>query len=297
VNPLIHKLLAEAPVVTDGAWGTQLQELGLRIGDCPDAWNLSHADRVEAVARSYIAAGSRVILTNTFGANRIALARHGLEDQADAINQAGAAISCRAAGGSARVFASMGPTGALLASSEVSEEEIRIAFQEQARAFVAGGAEAVVIETMSDPAEARLAVEAVRETGLPVVACMTFGAGRDGDLTPLGVTPEQAAQALEAAGADVIGANCGTGARSLLAVCRRLSAATDRPIWVKPSAGLPEVVEGSPPSLLYHITPEEFAADAALLVKVGAAFVGGCCGTGPAFIRALRNRLREEPSA
>lgn len=293
MNPLIQRLLAETPVITDGGWGTQLQALGLPIGACPDAWNLSHPERVGAVARSCVDAGSRVILTNTFGANRVALARHGLADRAVEINQAGAAISRRAAGDFARVFASMGPTGTLLAKGEISEQEIRAAFREQARALAAGGAETVVIETMTDLAEARLAVEAVRETGLPVVASMLFGVGPDGDCTPMGVTPEQAAEAL--AGADVIGTNCGTGPASLLAVCRRLRAATDRPLWVKPNAGLPRVVADDPPSLIYRTTPDEFAAGAALLVQAGAAFIGGCCGTGPACIRALVTSLRDPP--
>jgi 5-methyltetrahydrofolate--homocysteine methyltransferase len=289
---LLQTLLAEAPVVTDGAWATQLQERGLPIGDCPDAWNLLRPACVEAVARSYVEAGSRVILTNTFGASRIALSRHGLADRAAAINEAGAAISRRAAGTTAHVFASMGPTGALLAQGEVSGPEVRAAFLEQARALATGGADAVVIETMTDLAEARLAVEAVRETGLPVVACMHLSAGRDGDRTLAGATPEQAAAALEAAGADAIGANCGTGAASLLAVCERLKAATALPVWVKPNAGLPEWVAGSRPRLIYRTTPDEFAAGALLLVKAGADFIGGCCGATPAFIQALVKLLR-----
>jgi methionine synthase I (cobalamin-dependent) len=296
LNPLIQKLLTRAPVVTDGAWGTQLQARGLPIGDCPDAWNLTHPEAVEAVARSYVEAGSRVILTNTFGGNRIALARHGLADQAEVINRAGATISRGTAGVFVSVFASMGPTGALLAMGDVSAEEVRAAFQEQARALAAGGADAIVVETMTDLTEARLAVAAAHETGLPVVACMVFGAGRSGDRTMMGVTPEQAAQELEAAGADVIGTNCGTGAASMLAICERLKAATGRPVWVKPNAGLPELTSGKDPILTYRTTPEEFAAEATLLGKAGAAFVGGCCGTCPAFIQALVKALHEEAS-
>jgi methionine synthase I (cobalamin-dependent) len=291
MHPLIEDLLAPrrrcapVPVVTDGAWGTQLQERGLRIGECPDAWNLSHPEHVEAVARAYVAAGSRVILTNTFGANRIALARHGLAERTEAINQAGAAISRRAADGSAAVFASIGPTGVMLAMGEVSEPEVRAAFAEQARALAAGGAEGFVIETMTDLAEATIAVEAARETGLPVVACMVFGAGKARDRTMMGVTPEQAAEALAAAGAEVIGANCGDGVPGLLPICQRLRAASDLPVWMKPNAGLPEFTGGS--VVTYRIAPEEFATQAAALAEAGANFIGGCCGTGPTFIRAL----------
>jgi 5-methyltetrahydrofolate--homocysteine methyltransferase len=297
MHQLIEKLQQERPVITDGAWGTQLQAHGLPLDACPDSWNLSHPDVVEAVARSYVAAGSRVILTNTFGANRLALARHGLAEKAAAINRTGAAISRSAAGTAVHVIASMGPTGKLLAMGEVPEAEVRSCFQEQAHALAAGGAEGIVVETMSDLTEARLAVEAARETGLPVIACMTFGAGKAGDRTLMGITPEQAAEALAAAGADAIGANCGNGAAELLPVCRRLRAATNLPIWIKPNAGLPELTGGSVPTVTYRTTPEEFAQAAAALVEAGADFIGGCCGTGPVFIQALVRTLgKETPS-
>jgi 5-methyltetrahydrofolate--homocysteine methyltransferase len=288
MNALIEELLADTPILTDGAWATQLQVRGLPIGDCPDAWNLTHPDRVEALARDYVAAGSRVLLTNTFGANRIALARHGLGSRVEEINRAGVALSRRAAGGAARVFASMGPTGCAHASSGVSAEEMRAAFAEQARALALGGAEGIVIETMMSLAEAEIALGAARETGLPVVACMLFGVGRADGCTIAGETPEQAARALEAAGADVIGANCGEGAAGFVPICARLRAATRLPLWIKPNAELPEWVDGRP---VYRTTPEAFAVDAAAIVRAGADFIGGCCGTGPEFIRALRQLL------
>jgi 5-methyltetrahydrofolate--homocysteine methyltransferase len=291
----MQQILVHQPVVTDGAWGTQLQAQGLPIGGCPDAWNLWHPERVEAVARAYVEAGSQVVLTNTFGANRIALARHGLQDQVAAINRVGVAASRRGAGTAARVFASMGPTGVMLAAEEVSAKQVRAAFTEQARELAEAGAEAIVIETMTDLAEAELAAAAARETGLPVVACMAFGVGQAGDRTMIGVTPEQAAEVLTAAGVDVIGANCGNGAASLLPICERLRAATPLPLWIKPNAGLPELVEGSIDQWIYRTTPEEFATHAVALVRAGAAFIGGCCGTGPAFIRALVRALGQEP--
>lgn len=291
MHSLIEQLLVDSPVVTDGAWGTQLQARGLPIGDCPDAWNLTHPDRVEEVARAYVEAGSRIILTNTFGASRLALERDGLADQAAEINRVGAEISKRAAGNIARVFASIGPTGRVLAAGEVDEAEVFAAFAEQARALAEGGADAFVVETMTDLAEARLVVKAARETGLPVVACMVFGAGRAGDRTMMGVTPEQAADALREAGAEVIGANCGTGAADMLPICRRLRAATSLPLWIKPNAGLPELADGK---AIYKTTPEAFAEEALALVKAGADFIGGCCGTGPECIRALQSVLSVE---
>lgn len=285
---VIAELAAHGPVITDGAWGTQLQARGLPIGGCPDAWNLLHPDRVQAVARSYVDAGSQVILTNTFGANRVALERHGLADRAAEINRIGVAISRRAAGTRTRVFASMGPTGKMLAAGEVSPEDISAAFREQAHALAEGGADALVIETMSDLEEARIALEAARQTGLPVVVCMVYGAGRDGDRTIMGHTPEETAEALVAAGADALGANCGNGPVQMLPICQRLRAVTRLPLWIKPNAGLPEIVEGQ---AVYHMAPEEFAMEAIALVQAGATFIGGCCGTGPDFIRTLRRFL------
>lgn len=288
METLIQKLVASAPVLTDGAWGTQLQLRGIEPGTCPDTWNLLHPDWIEELARSYVEAGSRVILTNTFRANRITLAHYGIADKAGEINRAGVEISRRAAQDCANVFASMGPTGKLLMSGEISEEEIRAAFEEQASALAASGADAIVIETMSDPAEAKLAVAAALATGLPVAASMTFESGRNHDRTMMGTTPEEAVAELTAAGADIIGANCGQGAEGYHAICRRLRAATDLPIWIKPNAGLPEL---TPNGVQYHETPESFASHARALIQAGASFIGGCCGTTPEFIRALSRVL------
>ena len=288
MHPTIQKLITSGPIVTDGAWGTQLQARGLAIGDFPDAWNLSQPDRVAEVARAYVDAGSRVILTNTFGANRIRLAENSLADRVVEINRRGVEISRQAADGKAAVFASIGPTGKLLMNGEVSAEEMLAAFAEQARAMAEGGADALVVETMSDLEEAKLAVAAARATGLPVVACMVFDSGKNLDRTMMGTTPEQAAQELTAAGADVIGANCGQGIGGFLPLCQRLRAATDRPIWMKPNAGLPQLVEGR---AVYVGTPEDFAGHIPALLKAGANFVGGCCGTSPQFVSAVCHRL------
>jgi 5-methyltetrahydrofolate--homocysteine methyltransferase len=281
---LIQQVAAAAPVVTDGAWGTQLQARGLPAGECPDGWNLTHPERVEEVARAYVDAGSRVILTNTFRANRLTLAGYGLADKVAEINRAGAAISRRAAAGCVHVFASIGPTGKLLTTGETTEEELLAAFTEQAQALAEGGAEALLVETMSDLAEAKLALRAARQTGLPVVVSMIFGSGKNKDRTMMGATPEQVAQELTEAGADAIGANCGSGIAAYVPICRRLRAATARPIWIKPNAGLPELLDGR---TVYRITPEEFASHLPALIEAGATFIGGCCGTGPEFIRKI----------
>ncbi|MBN2369645.1 MAG: homocysteine S-methyltransferase family protein [Vicinamibacteria bacterium] len=281
--------LVPGPSICDGAWGTELQALGLAAGECPDAWNLSHADRVEAVARSYVEAGSEIILTNTFGANRLLLASHGLADQAADINRSGARISRRAASDRARVFASMGPTGKMLAMGETDEAELYAVYQEQAQALAGEGVDGLVLETFTDLNELRPALGAAKATGLPVVACMVFDSGPARDRTMMGTTPEHAAAALVEAGADAIGANCGRGIAGYIPVCGRLRAATDLPLWLKPNAGLPEVVEGRS---VYRMSPGEFAEKTRDLVQAGAVFVGGCCGTTPEFIAAIVKAIK-----
>ncbi len=286
----LAELLGRGTVVTDGAWGTQLQERGLEVGACPDGWNLTRPEKVEEVARAYVEAGSQVILTNTFGANRFTLARHGLDGKVAEINRAGVEISRRAAAGQAKVFASVGPTGIMLMMGEVSPEEVQAAFEVQCQALAEAGADAIVLETFSDPAEILLAVAAAKKTGLPVVACMTFDSGKDHDRTLMGTTPEQAAQKLTAAGVDCVGSNCGQGIEGFVKIAPRLKAATDRPIWIKANAGLPQIVDGR---TTYAQTPEGFAALVPALIESGVQFVGGCCGTTPEFIRAVKKKVEE----
>lgn len=291
MHPLLAELLSGGSAITDGAWGTQLQSLGLGVGDFPDLWNLQHPDRVAQVARAYVEAGSQVILTNTFGSNRIRLAECGAADKLQDLNRRGVEISRQAASGSARVFASVGPSGKLLLNGEVTAEDLRAAFSEQARILAGAGADGLVVETMSDLEEASLAVSAARETGLPVVACMVFDSGKAKDRTMMGNTPEQAAAALAGAGAEVIGANCGQGIEGFIPICRRLRAASGLPIWIKPNAGLPVVRDGR---VHYDVTPAEFAAHLPELLAAGAGFIGGCCGTGPPFVAALR-QIHNQP--
>jgi 5-methyltetrahydrofolate--homocysteine methyltransferase len=293
MKPLLEQLLKERPIVTDGAWGTQIQSLGLEPGGCPDEWNLKNPGAIESVARSYVDAGSRIILTNTFGASRIMLERHGLSAGAAAINRAGAEISRKAAGDKALVFGSMGPSGKLLFAGEISEAELLSAFEEQAASLAEGGAHGIVIETMSELGEAVIALKAAAKTGLPVVVSMVYDSGKEFDRTMMGTTPEEASHELQEEGADVIGANCGMGIEFFLNVSRRLRAATPLPIWIKPNAGLPEMVEDK---VIYAAKPEEFTRYAAEITAAGVQFIGGCCGTTPAFIKELASSLGRRPS-
>ncbi len=190
--------LTDGPLITDGAWGTELQARGLPTGTNPDTWNLTHPERVEEVARAYAEAGSQIILTNTFRANLVAMKENAAD--LDAINRAGVALSRRGAP-AARVFASIGPTGKILMSGEVSSQEVSSAFAAQAHSLAAAGADALLIETMSDIEEARLAVAAALPTGLPVIASFAFDSGKNKDRTMMGATPEAVAAAMEEAGA------------------------------------------------------------------------------------------------
>ncbi len=262
MHKLIAELIKETPVLVDGAWGTQLQARGLPTGQTPDGWNLTHADLVEEIPRAYVDAGSRVVLTNSFRSNRLALEAEGLADRVVDINRIAAEISKRAAGERAVVFGSIGPSGKMLCMGEISGDELRDVFVQQATALASGGADGLVVETMADLEEAKLAVAAAKSTGLPVVGW--------------------------AAGADVVGANCGQGIEGYIPIAKRFSQATELPIWIKANAGIPKLV-GS--EAVYETTAEQFASRAGELLTAGATFIGGCCGTSPEFIQAIKEEL------
>ena len=282
----LRECLGGGPLITDGAWGTELQARGLKPGTNPDTWNLTHPELVEAVALAYAEAGSQVILTNTFRANSIAMqgsVDEDLDAYLDLINRAGVELSRRAAG-QALVFGSIGPTGKMLVSGEIESDQVLDTFAAQARSLAAAGADALLVETMSDIEEAKLAVEAARRTGLPVIVSFAFDTGKNKDRTMMGATPEAVAAAMVEAGADAVGANCGVGVERAVAICQRLRAACDLPIWIKPNAGLPTI---DSKGIHYATSAEFFASHYAALRDAGASFIGGCCGSTPEFIRAL----------
>ncbi|MBW1894322.1 MAG: homocysteine S-methyltransferase family protein [Deltaproteobacteria bacterium] len=287
MHELIGSLIAAGPVLTDGAWGTELMRRGLKKGECPESWNLNHPERVEEVPLRYIESGSRIVLTNTFGANRFILEKHDMGDKVREVNKAGVKISKQAAGDKACVFASIGPSGKLIVMKQVSRDELEDAFTEQAEALADAGADAIVIETMIDITEALAAVAAAKKTGLPVVANMVFDAGKDKDRTMMGNTPEEVAEKLSTAGVDVLGSNCGQGIEGFIPICRRMRTVTDLPLWMKANAGMPEIIKGE---TVYNATPDQYADVALRLVDAGANFIGGCCGTNPDFIAAMKNR-------
>jgi 5-methyltetrahydrofolate--homocysteine methyltransferase len=273
-------------LIVDGAWGTELFNRGLKPPEVPDAWNIERPEEVLAVALSYVNAGADIILTNTFGGSPLKLAKAGLERKTAEINRLGAEISKKAARDRALVFGSIGPTGEFVAPlGKATEAEMVKGFVEQAKALAAGGVDGIVIETMMDLTEAKAALRAVREnTFLPAAVTMTFNKAGRSYATLMGVRPEQAATELERAGANMVGANCGAGMDVIIEVARLMRPATGLPIWCKPNAGLPELVDGN---TVYRETPEQMSSKLAALVEAGATMVGGCCGSTPTHIHVL----------
>jgi len=288
-RPSILKTVKSGKVlVSDGAWGTFLQKKGLLPGQCPELWCIERPDDVFDIAKSYVAAGADMIESNSFGGTSFKLEHYGLAGRVREINGAAAAISRKAAGEECWVIASMGPTGKMLIMGDVTEEQLSDSFGEQAAALEEGGADALCIETMSAADEAALAVRAAKNrTGLEVICTFTFEKTVQGDYrTMMGVSPAEAAAAALETGADIIGANCGNGMERMVDIVRQIrAAAPDAPILVHANAGLPKNIDGID---VFPETPREMAGRIAELVAAGAGIVGGCCGTTPEHIRAMR---------
>lgn len=281
--------------------GTQLMLAGLEQGACGEKWNLTHPERVLAIQRRYAEAGSDCLLTNTFGGSRIALTRHGCGDEAVAINRAAVAIAREAFGGrDGFVIGDIGPFGGLMEPyGEVKEEDVQAAFLEQARALVAAGADAVIIETQTALEELLIGIAAAREAGATcIIGSMAYDVTRDGTTfrTMMGIDPERAAQAMVDNGAHVVGLNCGTGmdmGRALEAA-RRYRQVTSLPLMVQPNAGQPKLVDMK---VVYDESPEHMAAGVVPLLDAGVGIVGACCGSTPDHIRAFRRAIDQWQAA
>jgi len=288
MKDLLTRLRAGDVLVGDGAWGTLLMARGVRPGEAPESLNLTRPGVIEEIALLYLEAGADLITTNTFGGSPARLRQFGLDGETEAVNRAAVEAVRRAARGRAYVSASVGPSGHLLKPyGDADPADIGAGYERQIRALVEAGADLVCIETMTDLAEAALAVRAARTVApdLPVMATMTFETTRRGFFTVMGVSVAQAIRGLSEAGADILGSNCGNGSAAMVAIAGDFKALTGRPIAIQPNAGLPEPQDGG---LVYPETPEFMAEQARGLLAAGVAIIGGCCGTTPAHIRALR---------
>lgn len=293
-TPLLDAI-AERPLLGDGAMGTQLMIAGLAQGNSGEAWNLTHPERVLAIQRRYVEAGSECLLTNTFGGSRIMLNRHSRADDVGAINAAGVDIAREAFGGrDGYVIGDIGPFGGLMEPyGEFTEAQVLDAFREQARALADAGADAIIIETQTSLEELRLGLVAAREAGVAcVIGSMAYDVTLDGSTfrTMMGIDPERAAEFMQEHGADIVALNCGTGMdmeRARQAVMR-YARMTDRPIMAQPNAGQPKLVEMK---VVYDETPEQMVTGVVPLLRAGASIIGGCCGSTPDHIRAFREAI------
>ncbi len=281
-------IIEKGVMISDGAWGTRLQNKGLGGGSSPESWNIERPELVEQVAAEYVEAGAELIKTNSFGANSFKLETAGLGARVGEINEIAAACSRKAAGAAVYVMGSIGPTGKMLITQEVDEEQLYRAFEEQALALQRGGVDLILVETMSDLEEARIAVQAAHSaTGLEVACTMTFDRTVTGEYrSMMGISPAQMAACLPAAGAALIGSNCGNGIERMITIAAEIrAAAQDVPIVIHANAGMPTLIDGV---TTFPETPEEMALNLPKLIESGANIIGGCCGTGPEHIRCMR---------
>ena len=291
MEPLLPRLRSGRPILADGAMGTMLMEWGLKGGQSPEAMMLEDPAQIEAVTRLYIGAGAEMIQTNTFGASPIKLALSKLQDRTEEIIRRALEIAKNTARSYVYIAASCGPTGRLLKPyGDLEPAELNRSCERQIRLIAAHGADAICVETMTDINEAVVFVRAAKTIApkIPVFATMTFDPTPRGFFTVMGVTIEKAVSELSKAGADALGANCGQGSDTMIEIARVFKKVTDKPLVIRPNAGLPILDHGK---TLYPETPDYFADNCAELARLGVCVIGGCCGTTPAHIRAAAKAL------
>jgi 5-methyltetrahydrofolate--homocysteine methyltransferase len=291
------KEIEKRPLLGDGAMGTQLMLAGLVQGNCGEEWNLTQPEKVLRIQQNYAEAGSDCILTNTFGGSRIMLGRHGNADKVAEINRAAVEIArkaFKAAGRQGFVIGDVGPFGGLMEPyGDFSEQQVRDAFNEQAKALVDAGADAVIIETQTSLEELGVGIDAAKEAGAPcIIGSMAYDVTLDGSTfrTMMGIDPERAAEFMEERGAHIVALNCGTRMdmdRSCEAV-RLYKPVTGLPIMAQPNAGQPKLIDMK---VCYDETPEEMVKGVVPLLEAGVNILGACCGSTPDHIRAFRKAM------
>jgi 5-methyltetrahydrofolate--homocysteine methyltransferase len=278
---ILDKISEGSVLLSDGAWGTMLYNKGLDSTACPELWNITHSDKVFQIAKSYVDAGADIIETNSFGGSRLKLDMYELGDRAKEINLAAAKISREAAGEDVYVFGSIGPTGKILMMGEVSEEEVYHAFREQAESLEEGGADALIIETMTALDEATIAIKATKEnTSLPIICSFSFEKTVNGDYrTMMGVSPTDMVTALRDCGVSIVGANCGNGFDGMIEISKEIREANETVnLMIQANAGIPELIDGES---RFKESPAEMAAKLPSLIELNVNIIGGCCGTTP----------------
>jgi len=294
---LLQDVIRQRTLLGDGAMGTQLMLAGLEQGNCGEEWNLTHPERVLAIQRRYVEAGSDCLITNTFGGSRIMLNRHGHPDHVVAINKAGVAIAREAFGEKdGYVLGDIGPFGGLMVPfGDFTEEQVRDAFDEQAAALVEGGADAIIIETQTSLEELQIGIEAAKKAGAScIIGSMAYDVTLDGSTfrTMMGIDPERAARFMEEQGAHIVALNCGTGMemeRALEAV-KRYKKVTGLPMMVQPNGGKPRLINMK---VIYDESPEQMVKGVVPLLEAGTNIIGACCGSTPDHIRAFRTAMDE----
>jgi 5-methyltetrahydrofolate--homocysteine methyltransferase len=291
MEDLMKRLQRGDFIVGDGALGTLLMQRGLKQGEPPEVYNLTKPYVLEEIASLYLSAGAEIVTTNSFGASPLRLKHYSLDKETEEINRNAVAAVRKVVCDKAYISASVGPSALMLKPYGNAEpEEVFASFQRQVRALLEAGPDMFCVETMADPVESSLAIKAIRslDSSIPIMATMTFSKTPKGFFTFLGASVKNAAAALEKAGANILGSNCGEGIENMIEIAREFRQCSQLPVAIRSNAGLPSKSETG---LTYSETPDYVAGKTVELLKLGVQIVGGCCGTGPDHIHGMRQAV------
>ncbi len=283
-----ERLKQEKVLVSDGAIGSLLFEKGLNPGDCPERFNIEKPEILTEIAQAYLQAGANMIQTNTFGASPLKLSDYNLEDKTEEINHKAVEIVKRVVDSKTLVYGSVGPSGKmLLPYGDIEPTVLKDNYRRQIEALIESGVDLLCIETMTDLNEAVIAIQSARELSqdIPIITTMTFDVIPQGCVTIMGNKVSEVCTKLEEAGANVIGSNCGNGTNNMITIAKEFIANTELPIIIQSNAGIPTILDDQ---IIYQETPKDFADFTKILIELGVAIIGGCCGTTPDHSTAIR---------